>query len=118
MKNRMNNTFQSGDIITIAFPFADFSRYKIRPVVIISMLPKNAFLVAYITSSDEDTTPYDVFIHPNKQNNIRKTSRARMNRLITVDETMIHEHIGSISKTTRKDIARKIMLLHDDFLNT
>ncbi len=114
----MKNNFleiQLSDIVLAPFPFADNSVTKLRPAIIVSKLPNNAWLVIYITSNLENQTTYDVRIEPNTTNNLKITSIARVNRLTVISNNMIKKKLGTLCKTELKSVRSKLEQIASEF---
>ena len=105
-----------GDIVLATFPFADHSVTKLRPAVLVSALPKDAWLVMYATSSTKNQTEYDVILEPSTENNLKVPSLARVNRLTVIAGNMIERQLGTLTKSEKEEIGEKLSLLQTEFV--
>lgn len=96
------------------FPFADQSVSKLRPAILVSSLPHNAWLVIYVTSAELVATEYDVTLEPSATNNLLKPSVARVNRLTVITDTMITRTLGTLKSSERENIAQAITQIADN----
>jgi len=108
-------SFTLGDIVLVPFPFADQSVTKLRPALVVSLLPKDALLVVYITSSIQGETDFDVLLKPTKINGLKVASIARMNRAVTIAHTMVTRRLGVLSSADCGRVSEKLRLLHKQF---
>ena len=104
-----------GDIVLAPFPFADRSITKLRPAMIISSLPAEAWLVAYVTSASTHASEYDVALTPDETNHLKVESFVRVNRLTVISTDMISRTLGSLSVSQRQDITDKLSLMSQTF---
>ena len=118
MKKNKMPTITLGDIVLAPFPFADHSITKLRPAIVISSLPNDAWLVIYVTSSLEHPTPYDVRIEPNNTNNLKVSSVARVNRLTVISDDMIERRLGTLLGKEKKKIGSKLEKMKEAFLSS
>lgn len=89
--------FERGDIVSVPFPFTDLSESKLRPAIVLSNARMNSsgdVIVAMITSKFKDDG-YSIPIPPDALTNaLPKTSYIRFNRVVTLDESLIHKKLS------------------------
>lgn len=107
---------QLGDIVLAPFPFADHSVTKLRPAVVVSSLPSDAWLVIYVTSSLENQTLYDVVLKPSATNNLKVSSLARVNRLTVISGDMVDRRLGTLITSEKTKIGKRLEKLKSAFL--
>lgn len=105
---------QVGDIVLAPFLFADASVTKLRPAVLISQLPDDVWLVAYVTST-VPKTDYDVVLKMAAHNNLKVDSTVRVNRMTVISESLIQRTLGHVTKSEQKKIAAKITNISSTF---
>jgi mRNA interferase MazF len=89
--------FERGDIVSVPFPFTDLRQSKLRPAIVLSNARMNSsgdVIVAMITSKFRDDgfsipIPRDALM-----NALPKTSYIRFNRVVTLDESLIHKKLS------------------------
>ena len=104
---------QQGDIVTLAYPFDDYSNRKIRPAIIVgkSQSKVGAFIVAKVTTEiRQDVHSFllknaalTVPTHPT-----HRPSEVRCNELITISEKEFIRHVATLDKTEVKILCEKI----------
>lgn len=95
-----------GDIVVAPFPFADSSVSKLRSAVIVSTLPHDACLVMYITSATTAEPDFDIVLDPMEVNNLKVTSRLRVNRMLVMPGEMIVRQLGVLTPEERRDVSQ------------
>ena len=106
--------YTTSDIVLVSFPFAEKDTVKLRPGIIVSVLPQNAYLTAFITSSTANTTPYDAPLDATDENGLKVNSVARMNRMTVVGEKTIVRKIGQLDSKERGAVRDKLQQLVED----
>jgi len=109
-------TPQPGDIVLAPFPFTDPSITKLRPAIILSVLPHEAFLVVYITSAATSITSYDLVLEPNQANQLKVPSLARANRLTIIAKSHLGRQLGTLCSEQRRALATKLNGLSAELL--
>ncbi len=107
--------YEPFDIIVVPFPFADSSRVKKRPTLVLSQ--KNDFgikiehtVLAMITSQKNDPWPLDVPIKFKKQSGLTAPSVVRM-KIFTLDNRFIIRKIGHLSKVDQEHVKKNLSTL-------
>lgn len=85
-----------GDIVLIPFPFTDLSGNKNRPGLILVIAPSHV-IVAFISTQTKWKNESDIFLFPNKENNLKKDSIIRLDKLASIDKDLILGRLGKIS---------------------
>lgn len=101
--------FVKGDIIVIDFPYSDLTHYKRRPALIIKVPQGDDILACQITGTFSSK---DIKI-PLKQNDFEKGSLnrqsfVRLDKIFSVEKSMINYKIGSLKKEKFNAILNKI----------
>lgn len=96
-------------IILLNFPFSDLKISKVRPAIIISndkYNKKSRDVVVVPLTSNLTKTDYDIIITNQnlEEGNLIVDSRAKINRIFSVEQKMIKMNIGKINKKTFSDI--------------
>ena len=100
-------TFESFEVLVVPFPFSDSSEIKRRKAFVLSKLAfqmgSKTLVMAMITSAQASAWPGDVPIVDLGPAGLRKTCLARM-KLFTIDEALILESVGRLSKQDQASI--------------
>ena len=92
---------KTGDIIVVAFPFSDQNFYKNRPAVVVnSNLDAYGDIIVCLISSvvPAHISSYEIILEPDQENKLRALSVLKVNRIATVEKTMVKAVIGSLSE--------------------
>jgi mRNA interferase MazF len=85
-----------GDIVLIRFPFTDLTNTKVRPALVLSTYDDD-ITVSFITSRLYYQDMYDIVINPTKRNGLKKNSVIRVNKIVTLDNSLALGLLGKIS---------------------
>ena len=107
--------YQQGDIITIPYPFDDFSNAKIRPAIIIgnSRSKVGAYIIAKITTVLTNDK------HSFKLNNSEltvptaKPCEVRCNELLTASESVFIRKVTELDKIPLEVLCEKVKMNFD-----
>ena len=91
-----------GDIILIPFPYAELTKTKVRPAVVIAeTIDKYKDLVVSSISSvvPSEISPREILLKPNEINNLRADSIIKVDRIVTLKRTDIIAELGKLSLT-------------------
>jgi mRNA interferase MazF len=86
-----------GDIVLIPFPFTNLSVTKIRPALVLISTDIDV-TVTFITTQMEWADDASVKITPTKSNALKKDSIIRLNKIATIDKSLLLGKIGQLSK--------------------
>ena len=101
------------DIVLLSFPFSDLKTSKVRPAVVLSndaYNKKSKDVLVIPLTSNLAKTDYDIIITNDnlEEGNLIVDSRAKINRIFTVEKRLGKMTIGKIDKKTFSEI--KIIL--------
>ncbi len=92
----------TGEIVLIPFPFAEFTQRKVRPAVVVCET-KDAFrdLVLCAISSVLPSQPSDneVILNTDSENGLRKESVLKVDRIVTAKNQDVIATIGKLGDT-------------------
>jgi len=109
-------TYKQGDIVIVPFPFSDLSSIKQRPVLILSKNIDNEksddIITCGITSNLKDSS-YSVSIENKSlvEGEIPKISRIKVNKLFTLDQSIIKKKIARLNKETFEKVKKEFFKL-------
>ncbi|MDO8510967.1 MAG: type II toxin-antitoxin system PemK/MazF family toxin [Nanoarchaeota archaeon] len=102
-------------MVLVRFPFSDYSTAKLRPALIISANNEQEVCVAFISSvvpvelektdfllTEED----DDFV----QTRLKKDSVFKMNKIATLDKSIILGRLGAVSEGLGKELDEKLRI--------
>ena len=102
--------FVKGDIITIDFPYSNLRETKRRPVLVLKVPKGEDIIVLQITSfSQEKLVEIQVKKEDFKEGNLRKDSFIRIDKIASVDKSLINYKIGSLKQEKFKEVMDKII---------
>ena len=102
-----------GDIVLVRFPFSDYSTTKLRPALIISKNNEKEICVAFISSVisvELEKTDFllteddDDFL----QTRLKKDSVFKMNKIATLDKSIILGRLGEVSERLQRELDEKL----------
>jgi len=101
-----------GKIVLIPFPFDDFSKTKIRPVLCLTdkLGSHEHIIVAFITSNLIDKElETDLVLSENFQNyGLQVSSKIQLHRLMTVSSSVIQRELGLLNQELIKQVDFKL----------
>jgi mRNA interferase MazF len=89
--------FTVGEIVLVPFPYADFSRFKKRPALVIGEAEFNNLILCQITSK-ADTSKYAISLHTAdfSEGALAVNSYIRFDKLFTIEQSIIERTIGNL----------------------
>ena len=102
--------FVKGDIIIIDFPYSNFRETKRRPVLVLKIPRGEDIIVLQITSFSQEK-PVEIQIKKEdfKEGNLRKDSFIRIDKIASVDKSLIKYKIGSLKPEKFNEIMNKVV---------
>ncbi len=89
--------FVKGDVVVVPFPFSNLMDAKLRPALIIAVLPGDDLILCQITSQMvRDTHAIALDTSDFQTGTLNKSSNIRPNRLFTADRQIIQSKIGEL----------------------
>ena len=108
--------FKQGDIVIVPFPFSNLSETKQRPVLVLSNADYNNscedIITCGITTNKRDTK-YSVLIENKNliEGQIPAISRIKVDKLFTLDKTIVIKKIARINKETFDRVREEFLSL-------
>ncbi len=104
--------FIAGDVVFLQFPFDDLTQAKGRPALVLGLVDRNRYLVAYITSQERQSqkgsirlTQKDLILGA-----LRKVSYIRPDILFTARDKIILRKVGVISPEKHESVIEKLIV--------
>ncbi len=94
--------YRSGEIVLLAFPFADATRAKRRPALVLLDTGDEDIVVARVTSQVA-RGPFDVELLEWKQAGLLLPSVVRVHKVATMEKRLVERRLGTL---TASDWAR------------
>ncbi|RRO25616.1 type II toxin-antitoxin system PemK/MazF family toxin [Flavobacteriaceae bacterium 14752] len=88
---------KKGDIVLIPFPFTNLSGSKKRPATVL-IDSEDDVTICFITTQLKWQSNFDVVIPPSKTNGLKKTSLIRLNKIATIDKSLIIGILGNLEQ--------------------
>ena len=103
--------FVKGDILVIEFPYSDLKDTKRRPVLILSKNSKD-LIICGITSNLKDKKHSVLIDNSNlSEGKIPKQSLIKVNKLFTIEESIIEKKVAKLNKETFEDVKKEFYSL-------
>lgn len=99
-----------GEIILITFPFTDLSGRKLRPALVLAV-DRDDVIVAFITTNLQQLNNTDMILQKNTTNGLKKDSLVKMNKIATLDHSLIMGSVGQLVENELKEVDRKLLIL-------
>jgi len=104
-------TYKQGEILIVPFPFSDLSGIKRRPVLILSKNSKD-LIICGITSNLKDKKHSVLIDNSNlSEGKIPKQSLIKVNKLFTIEESIIEKKVAKLNKETFEDVKKEFYSL-------
>ncbi len=102
-------SFAVGDVVLIAFPFADFSSYKVRPAIVVGLSEFDNLIVCQVTSKQYSSrTAIKLTDASFSKGSLKVTSYARPDKLFTIEKSMINNKVGALNAETQAEIKSQL----------
>ncbi|MBF0538011.1 MAG: type II toxin-antitoxin system PemK/MazF family toxin [Nitrospirae bacterium] len=107
-------TLKRGDIVLVPFPFTDLSSQKVRPALVLTPdLISTDVVIAFISSYIQQkvlSTDYILGLgHMDfPATGLKKPSVFRMNKLLTVQRSLIIRRLGKVSPAIQDELDRRL----------
>lgn len=99
----------AGDVVTVPFPFTDFSSQKVRPALVLAVLDRGDVLLCQITSQPL-THKNAIPIHESDffAGGLPKQSFLLPHRLVTASSNIVRRVAGHITETKLTEIRQAV----------
>ena len=92
--------FVNGDIVVIEFPYSNLKDTKRRPVLILKIPKGEDVIVLQITSSShEKIVEIPIKKEDFKKGSLKRDSYIRIDKIASVDKSLIKYNVGSLKQT-------------------
>jgi len=107
---------KTGDIVLIPFPFAEFTKRKVRPAAVICETKdvyKDLVLCAISSVVQSKFSENEILLSVDKENGLRKNSVLKVDRIVTAKKQDIIARIGKLNNSDLKQFKEKFINLID-----
>jgi mRNA interferase MazF len=105
-------SFTIGSVVLISFPYADFSKFKKRPALVVGKAEFNNLILCQITSkADTSKTAVQLNDVDFVNGSLNLTSYVRPDKLFTIEQSVIEEKIGLLADSKIKLVRLNISKL-------
>lgn len=100
-----------GDIVVINFPYSDLTTYKKRPAFVVKVPKEEDIIVCQITATSQEKS-LEVPLNDNdfEQGKLKMQSNIRIDKIFSVEKSMIDYKIGHLKKDKVSEIIDKFCL--------
>ena len=105
-------TFAVGEVVLVAFPYADFSRFKKRPALVIGRAEFDNFILCQITSKAE-TSKKAIPLADNDfiVGGLNLDSFIRPDKIFTVEKSVIENKAGRLQAVKMERVKLRVRQL-------
>ena len=102
--------YKQGDLVTLYYPFDDFSDEKMRPAIVVgkSRSKVGAYIVVKVTTTLRQDANSFLLRNEFLSMPTRKMSEARCNEIITISERRFIRRVSTLDKSQVKELCLKI----------
>ena len=107
---------KAGEIILIPFPFAEMTKRKVRPSVVISLTKdkhKDIIVSAISSVLPEKTNDNEMILEPSSVNKLRTVSVLKVDRIVTLKKEDMIARLGKLNEAELATFKRKFKNLID-----
>lgn len=105
-------SFAVGEVVLVAFPYADFSKFKKRPALIIGVAEFDNFILCQITSKAE-TSKRAIPLADNEfaSGGLNLNSFIRPDKIFTAEKSIIERKVGKLNTAKTERIKLQVRQL-------
>ena len=93
-------SFTVGQVVIVPFPYADFSKFKKRPSLVVGLADFDNLILCQITSkSDASTKAVTLIDNEFAKGSLNLRSYIRPDKLFTIEQHIIEKKIGELKKS-------------------
>lgn len=101
------------DVVTVIFPYSDFSAFKLRPALILAVSDFGNYITCQITSKTVSKRAIPVLGSALVVSGLKTESYIRPDKLFTLEPTLIKKRIGALPTGTTKRVKQALRELFD-----
>ena len=108
----VNDLYESGEVVLIAFPFSATNTKKRRPALILLDTRDEDIIVARITSQPQ-SSPFDIELKQWQASGLKVQSWVRLHKLATLEKTLVARRLGKLASNDWSEIQTLLKQLWD-----
>lgn len=99
-----------GDVVITRFPYSDFSQLKLRPALVLAVLPGNDLILCEITTKPV-RNQYVIPVNntDSMSGGLSQNSNIRPDKIATSERQLIRYKVGSLKQDKIEEVVRKIV---------
>ena len=97
-------SYHPGDLVLVAFPFADGGPGKLRPALVMVDAGDSDVIVARITTQSHQST-FDLQISNWQKSGLLASSYVRLHKLATLEKSLISRKLGELTLKDRQSVS-------------
>lgn len=99
-----------GDVVITRFPYSDFSQLKLRPALVLAILPGNDLILCEITTKPI-RNQYVIPVNNTDfmSGGLSQDSNIRPDKIATSERQLIRYKVGSLKQEKIEEVVRKIV---------
>ncbi|AFZ45168.1 hypothetical protein PCC7418_3045 [Halothece sp. PCC 7418] len=106
----VNDFYESGEVVLIAFPFSATTTRKRRPALILLDTGDEDIIVARITSQPQ-LSQFDIELKQWQASGLRLQSWVRVHKLATLQKNLVERRLGKLASTDWSKVQRMLKQL-------
>jgi len=108
----VDDSYESGEVVLIAFPFSATTTKKRRPALILLDTADEDIIVARITSQPQ-SSQFDIQLKQWQASGLKGQSWVRIHKLATLEKTLVERRLGKLALSDWSEIQQKLKQLWD-----
>ena len=102
----------AGSVVTVLFPFSDFTGSKRRPAVVLADAGRGDWVLCQVTSlSYSDPNAVEIESRDFASGSLSRTSYARPGKIFTANESLMASHVGKLKDDEFRKVAGAVVQL-------
>lgn len=94
----VDDSYESGEVVLIAFPFSATTTKKRRPALILLDTGNEDIIVARITSQPQSSR-FDIELKQWQASGLKVQSWVRLHKLATLEKTLVDRRLGKLASS-------------------
>lgn len=101
--------FAVGDVVLVLFPYADFSRFKKRPALVVGEAEFDNLILCQITSKADTSKRVIALKNADfQEGTLSCDSYMRFDKLFTIEQSILDKKVGSLKAKKLQDVQASI----------
>jgi mRNA interferase MazF len=97
-------SYQAGDLVLIAFPYASGSQFRVRPALVLLDTGDQDIVVARVPTQPH-ATPYDLVLTDWQKAGLLAPSIVRLHKLATLEKALVSRVVGRLEPGDRQKVS-------------